>query len=335
MNRMTILVAMPKDEIFFTFFDEERVAALEALGEVTWNETRRQFTHDELCEQIRGKEICVTGWGAPQFDADVMHCADRLRLLAHTGGSVSALVSQELYDRGVRVVSGNDVFAESVAEGVIAYALAALRKIPYISAQLAAGVWCPISGNRGLLGRSFGIVGYGMIARHLVEMLEPFRCRVKVFSRHISHEELESRRMEQAGLEEIFRTCDIVSIHTGLTDENYHLVTEEMLRSMKPGALLINTARGAIIDEPALCRVLADRPDLFAALDVYETEPLPAGHPLQTLPNVQLMPHQAGPTVDRRLSVTRGLTEDIRRFLAREPMNCEISASYAKKMSGK
>ena len=118
-----------------------------------------------------------------------------------------------------------------------------------------------------------------------------------------------------------------------MTPENHHLVTRELRQSMKPGALLVNTARGAVSDEPALCEVLAARPDLSAALDVYETEPLPAGHPLEKLPNVLLMPHMGGPTVDRRLAVTRSVTQDIRRFLAGQPMSCEISRSYAAKMS--
>ena len=238
-----------------------------------------------------------------------------------------------MYGRGIRVVSGNEVFAESVAESVVAYALASLRQIPYHSVNLAGGIWPESFANRGLLNRSVGIVGYGMIARYVVGMLAPFHCPIKVFSRHIGQDELDRCHMEKAELEELFATCDIISIHSGMTPENHHLVTRELLQSMKPGALLVNTARGAVIDEPALCEVLAARPDLSAALDVYETEPLPAGHPLEKLPNVLLMPHMGGPTVDRRLAVTRSVTQDIRRFLAGQPMSCEISRSYAAKMS--
>lgn len=328
-----ILVTMPKNAVFQTFFNEERIRQLEQIGCVRWNETGRQFTHEELCEAIRDADVCVTGWGTPQLDGEVMRHAGRLRLLAHTGGSVNGYVSDAVYAQGVRVVSGNRVFAESVAESVIAYALASLRRIPYYAAGLAAGHWPDSFENRGLLDRSVGIVGYGMIARYVVEMLRPFHCPVKVFSRHISQDELRRTGMTQADLPEIFASCDIVSIHSGMTRENYHLITEPLLRGMKPGALLINTARGAVIDEPALCRVLAERPDLFAALDVYETEPLPAGHPLEKLPNTLLMPHQGGPTIDRRLAVTRSIVDDIRRFLAGEEMSCEISQSYAAKMS--
>ena len=311
MNDIHILVTMPQHAVFRTFFDADAMAALEHIGTVHWNTLGRQYTQDELGAAVRGMDICVTGWGTPVFDEAVLAQADRLRLIAHTGGSVKPYVTDAVYGRGIRVVSGNEVFAESVAESVVAYALASLRQIPYHSVNLAGGIWPESFANRGLLDRSVGIVGYGMIGQ----------------------DELDRCHMEKAELEELFATCDIISIHSGMTPENHHLVTRELLQSMKPGALLVNTARGAVIDEPALCEVLAARPDLSAALDVYETEPLPAGHPLEKLPNVLLMPHMGGPTVDRRLAVTRSVTRDIRRFLAGQPMSCEISRSYAAKMS--
>ena len=330
-----ILVTMPRRGVVTTFFDEERVRRLESIGRVHWNEADRQLTPDELCRAIRGIDICITGWDSPCLDGAVMACADRLRLLAHTGGSVNGYVSDALYRRGVRVVSGNRVFAESVAEGTVAYMLAALRRIPHYSAGLAKGCWPQTFQNRGLLERSVGIVGYGMIAQYLVEMLAPFRCRVQVYSRHIEPAELQRTGMTKADLPALFAGCDIVSLHTGLTAATRHLITEPLLRSMKPGALLVNTARGAIVDEAALCRVLADRPDLTAVLDVYEQEPLPADHPLCGLPNVLLMPHQAGPTIDRRPVVADSLLDDIEAFLSGGALRCEISRRYAAVMTAR
>lgn len=333
MNRINILVTIPQGSIFNTFFNSDLKAQLEKLGNVKYNTLGRNFTKDELKNEIKNVSIAVTGWGTPCFDKEVMENADCLKLVAHTGGSVNGYVDKATYDKGVRVVSGNVVFAESVAEGVIAYSLAALRKIPHYSARLANGDWANEFENRGLLERTVGIVGYGMIARFTVQKLSVFRCPVKVFSRHINQAELEQYNMQKADLSEIFSTCDIVSIHSGMTQENYHLVDESLLRSMKPNALLINTARGAIIDEAALCKVLKERKDLFAALDVYEVEPLPKNHALLSLDNVMLMPHQGGPTIDRRFAVTRSVISDIECFLENKEMSCEISASYASKMS--
>ncbi len=328
-----ILVTMPRNGVVTTFFDKERVQRLEAMGRVHWNDTGRQFTAEELCRAIRGMDICITGWDSPCLNEAVMACANHLRLLAHTGGSVNGYASDAVYEHGVRVLSGNRVFAESVAEGTLAYMLAALRRIPHYSTGLANGSWPHTFHNRGLLERSVGIVGYGMIARYLVQMLEPFRCRVQVYSRHIEPAELQRTGMTKAELPALFAGCDIVSLHTGLTAATRHLITEPLLRNMKQGAVLVNTARGAIVDEAALCRVLADRPDLTAVLDVYEQEPLSPDHPLCSLPNVLLMPHQAGPTIDRRLAVADSLLDDIEAFLSGRALRCEISRSYAAGMT--
>ena len=324
---------MPEGQVFRTFFDQENRKALEALGEVEWNRGGRQFTPEELREHLKGRQVCVTGWGSPVFDEEILNSAPDLKLIAHTGGSVKPYVTEAVYDRGIRVVSGNRVFAESVAESVIAYALAALREIPYYSRRLKEGYWPEQFYNRGLLDRSVGIVGYGMISGCLVRMLQPFRNSIKVFSRHIEEQELEKWNMRRAGLEEIFSSCDIISIHSGMTRENYHLITEELLRKMKPGALLINTSRGAVIDEEALVRVLQDQ-DIYAVLDVYEKEPLPAEHPLIGCPRAILMPHMGGPTIDRRLVVAKNVIGDIARFLEGKEMGCEISRTYARTMSG-
>lgn len=327
-----ILVTIPEGEVFRTFFDEDNRRAMEALGEVEWNRKDSQFTPEELKERLRGKDICVTGWGCPPLEEEILENAKELKLVAHTGGSVKPYVTDAVYERGIRVVSGNRVFAESVAESVIAYALAALRDIPHYSRRLKEGHWPERFQNRGLLDRSVGIVGYGMISGYVVQMLQPFHNDIKVFSRHIGDEELEKWNMQRAGLEEIFSECDIISIHSGMTKENYHLITEELLRKMKPGALLINTARGAIIDEEALVRVLGEK-DIYAVLDVYETEPLPQGHPLTACERALLMPHMGGPTIDRRLAVTKAVMKDISHFLEGKGLDCEIDRAYAGKMS--
>lgn len=335
MNRLKILVTMPKHRVFYTFFNEKLMKKLAEIGDVTWNESdSQQLTKEELAIRIKDIDICVTGWGTPPFDEEVLVNANKLRLIAHTGGSVNPYVTDAVYEKGIRVVSGNNVFAESVAESVIAYALAALRDIPKFSTDLQQGIWPNGYYNEGLLNKKIGIVGYGMIARYTVEMLKVFHPdEILVYSRHIAQEELDRHGMRKAELAEIFATCDIVSLHSAMTPENYHLVTEELMDSMQDGALLINTARGGIIDEEALCRVLARRNKLRAVLDVYKVEPLPAGHPLFDLNNVILMPHMGGPTVDRRLVVTRSVIEDMQRFLSGEPMRCEISQAYAQKMT--
>ena len=327
-----ILVSIPAGEMRDSFFSEALSARLEQLGCVEWNTNTEQFSEEELAEKLSGVDICISGWGNTPFHEKTLKYADKLKLIAHIGGSVRPMVGDAAFERGIRVCSGNRVFAESVAEGVLAYMLCSLRRIGEYEARMAAGEWPSLIGTRGLLGRSVGLVGYGMIAEYLVKFLKPFGCRIMVSSRHISAEELAEAGIEAAAAEEIFRTCDIISLHSSLTARTKHSIGTELLNSMKDGALLVNTARGALIDEEALVSVLKERP-VWAALDVYETEPLPMDSPLRDCERVLLMPHAAGPTADRRYAVTSYVLDDMERFLNGENLDCEIDFARAGTMT--
>lgn len=331
-EQIKILVSIPDGEVRDSFFSEELRARLERLGCVEWNANAEQYGEEELAEKLRGVDICISGWGNTPFHEKTLKYADKLKLIAHIGGSVRPMVGDTAFERGIRVCSGNRVFAESVAEGVLAYMLCSLRRIGEYEARMAAGEWPSLIGTRGLLGRSVGLVGYGMIAEYLVKFLKPFGCRIMVSSRHIYAEELAEAGIEAAAAEEIFRTCDIVSLHSSLTARTKHSIGADLLNSMKDGALLVNTARGALIDEEALVLVLQKRP-VWAALDVFETEPLPMDSPLRECERVLLMPHAAGPTADRRYVVTSHVLDDIGRFLNGEPLDCEIDFARAGTMT--
>lgn len=331
-EQIKILVSIPDGEVRDSFFSEELRERLERLGCVEWNANTEQYGEEELAEKLRGVDICISGWGNTPFHEKTLKYADKLKLIAHIGGSVRPMVGDAAFERGIRVCSGNRVFAESVAEGVLTYMLCSLRKIGEYEARMAAGEWPSLIGTRGLLGRSVGLVGYGMIAEYLVKFLKPFGCRIMVSSRHISAEELAEAGIEEATAEEIFRTCDIVSLHSSLTARTKHSIGADLLNSMKDGALLVNTARGALIDEEALVSVLQERP-VWAALDVFETEPLPMDSPLRECERVLLMPHAAGPTADRRYVVTSHVLDDIGRFLNGEPLDCEIDFARAGTMT--
>ena len=138
--------------------------------------------------------------------------------------------------------------------------------------------------------------------------------------------------MKRASLEEIFSECKIVTIHSAMNDKNRHMITRELLSLLRPDSLLINTARGGLIDEEAMTELLAAG-SFRAILDVFEQEPLPEDHPLRQLANVYVIPHRAGPTYDRRKFVTAALIQDIRAWEKGEPLKMEISQKYASFMT--
>ena len=129
---MKILVTAPQGVIRESFIPQQVRSRLESIAEVEYNTMDRNFTPEELRDRLHGVDVALTGWGTTLFDEAVLAGADRLKLIAHTGGSVTPVMSDEAYDRGIRVISGNEMYAESVAESVIAYALTALRRIAFL-----------------------------------------------------------------------------------------------------------------------------------------------------------------------------------------------------------
>ena len=331
---MKILVTMPVGEVRESFLPLQVRERLESVAEVEYNTMERNFTPEELKERLRGKDIALTGWGTGLFDETVLEGNDTLRLIAHTGGSVTPVMSDEAYERGIRVISGNEMYAESVAESVIAYALASLRRIPEFIDRTRSGDWYHAGEVwEGLLDQAVGIIGFGMTSRHLFRMGKAFRLKFQVLEKpYLTSEVQQEYGFTTASLEEIFRTCKIVSLHCGMTKSYYHLVNRRLLEMMPDGALLINTARGPVIDEQALIAELK-RGRIKAVLDVYEQEPLPADSELRSLPNVYSIPHMGGPTFDRRWMIAMALIDDIERLERGEALHMEITREYASHMS--
>lgn len=333
---MKTFVTLPKNSVFPTFFTDENIALAESFGEVIWNDKEIQLTHDEIAQSIGDSDVYVTGWGSPRLDARILDAAPSLKLLVHLCGTVVPVVSDELWERGIRVVSGNDFFAESVAEGTIGYILSALRDIPKYSSRLKnERKWKTSSDtNRGLLGKTVGIVSYGAIAHHLVRMLQPFRVKIKIYDiKPIPDEDKVRYNIAEASLEEVFSTCDIVTVHTPLNDKTHHLIGEELLSLLPDDALFVNTSRGAVIDQAALENEL-EKGRFRAFLDVYEKEPPSVESRLYGLPNVIMMPHMGGPTVDLRRDITQALLIEASDFLKNgAPLPHEIIRAAASMMS--
>jgi phosphoglycerate dehydrogenase-like enzyme len=335
---MKAFVSIPQGAIFNTFFTPENIRLAEDLGEVVWNTENKKMTEDELAQKISDCDVYIALWGSPALTSAVLENASQLKLMCVLGSTVSPYVTEEMWDRGVRVISGFDYYAESTAEGAISYMLSALRRIPYYSERLKSeGIW-KLSDDRteGLIGKTVGVVGYGGVGRHLSRMLSSWSVRLKVCDiRSIPDEEKRLYRIEQCDMDELFSTCDIISINLPYNPGTHHIIDERLISKMKSGALIVNTARGAVIDEPALIRRL-QKGDIRAALDVLEKEPIEPSNPLMTLDNALLTPHQAGVTTDLRAVLTRELLIESADFIDKGiPLKSEITREYARGMSKK
>ncbi len=335
---MKALVTVPDGYIKSNFLCDEALKILEENFEVTYNTLGREFTQAELEEEAEGKDIIVTGWGTPSFiGTNVFNKKTSVKLIAHTGGSTGDLLDLDVYDKGVRVISGNRLFAESVAEGTIAYILMALRNLPDEVMHMRRGGWKEFGylDSRGLLDTTIGIIGCGMISRYLMKMLKVFRVKIKIFSMYdIEQEFLDDVNAERASLEEIFSTCPIVSLHSALSDDTWGMIGKEHFDMMQDGAIFINTARANIVRQDEMIEALKEQ-RIRAVIDVYAPEPPAKDSPLRSLPNVYAISHKAGPTSDRFPYIGKCVVEDAVRFVKGEELQHEIPYELAKRMTRK
>ena len=331
---MNLFVSIPKNSpVMETFLPADVKAYLESRFEVEYSALDRQLSEAEFSRAVKGFDAVMTGWGHPSITGEML-ASSRVKLIAHTGGSVGSLIGAGVYESGVRVISGNLLYAESVAEGVIAYMLTGLRRIPRYVNEIKNGGWQGEEAySEGLLDQTVGIVGLGTISKILIGLLRQFRVSVKIYSSHkIDETFLHQNNAVQASLEEIFSTCRIVSVHSAMNEKTRGMIGKELFDLLQDGALFLNTARGAVIREDEMVGALREG-RFSAVLDVYCTEPLPQESELRHLDNVYCMPHMAGPTIDRRPYITKKLADAIQQFAAGENPELEIGQEAAKRMT--
>ena len=331
---MKIYITMPKNATSDSFLTPRTWELLRSIGEVYQNPYDHNLTADEVVAWAGDADVLITCWQTCKYYKEDVLKMPNLKLIAHFAGSVAPVVDQSVYETGVRVISGNDVFAKSVAEGCLCYTLAALRRLEhYMDVMRTGGFKETVFYNRGLFGKKLGIVGFGAIARHYLNLVRWFDLEVLIYSSHLTDEEAAQYGGRTASLEEIFSECDVISIHASNTPKTRGMITRELMERMKPDALLVNTARGAVIDEPAMFEMLMDG-KFYAALDVYAEEPPAPDAPIRQCKNALLMPHMGGPTMDMRAVVALEVSKDIGRLSRGEALQYEISAEAAARMTG-
>jgi phosphoglycerate dehydrogenase-like enzyme len=216
-------------------------------------------------------------------------------------------------------VCGTGGSGRAPAELTWALILALARHVPEEDARIRAGGWGGTLG-RDLAGAALGVVGLGRIGRQVAAVGQAFGMHVLAWSPHLDHAAARALDVEPVGREELYRRADVVTIHMQLAERTRGLVGRDELALLRPTALLVNTSRGALVDEQALVETLRAGRIGGAGLDVFETEPLPADHPLRSLPNTVLSPHNGYVARDGYATFYREAVEDIAAYLAGAPV---------------
>jgi phosphoglycerate dehydrogenase-like enzyme len=310
-------------------FDDDAMARLDALCDIPEPEPLADFATDHARRVLAETEILVTAWGCPFISREAVAAAPRLRLIAHAAGTVKHHLDPAVYEAGIAVTNAVDANAIPVAEFTLAmiilankhtFAFRDLYRADHTRRSTHALMDAPIGNYR----RTIGIVGASHIGRRVIELLRLLDCEVLLYDPYVGAADPVAGSARLVGLDELVSRSDVVSLHAPSLPETRHMIGASQLAAMRDGATLINTARGALVDETALIAELQTG-RLSAIVDVTDPEIPPSGSPLYGLPNLFLTPHIAGAIGTERSRLGRLVVDEIDRFIAGQALHHAIS----------
>ena len=315
-----VFMPEPDGPVRRSFLTESVVQRMESMKNFHFsrNETGRPLSRAELTDALRDCDACLLNWSCSKLDSELLGKALKLKFIGVLGGGVRSFMDEDFFGDTTRVlVNSADVMAKSVAEAAMGYMISALREIPQYDKSMKSGTpWRSDDFfNRGLFYKTIGLVGLGRVGQYLIQYLKPFSVNFLIYDPyvHTLPQGFDNCRLTE--LDEVLTSAEIITIHAALTPETRHLLNHDKLRLIRDGGLLVNTARGGIIDEAALVRELSTG-RFSAVLDVFEEEPLSTESPLRKLDNVTLIPHMGGPTIDMRQYMTHGLLDNMEAYFS-------------------
>ena len=282
-------------------------------------------SEERLVERIRDAEIVINVRSSSRFTESVFAACPALKMLSLWGTGTDNVDLPAAARHGVTVTNTPGVSAPSIAEHSLTLMLAAARQIPRMDARTRQGEWARGQSVQ-MAGKTLGIIGLGAIGRRFAQLGAGIGMRVIAWTMHPNP----ALGFTLVELDELYRTSDVVSLHLRLSDQTRGMIGRREFGLMKPEAIFVNTARGAIVDESALIDALSTRRIAAAGLDVFETEPLPAGHPLTRLDNVVLTPHCAGVTPEALEAGLQLSVDNVWNFLAGQPTNIVAAAAASR-----
>ena len=327
MKRLTHLAAAKAHpDIWTTPFRE----ALRAFGDLTLIEDAAQLSDEARAALVRAHEIVLTSWGASALPVSLAVDRGRVGYICHLTGTMRDYIPLELIDVGIPVTNWGDAPAKAIAEGALTLLLATLKDLHRRIVLVRNGGWTPPRRGLGdtLEGLAVGVYGFGAIGRAFVDLLRPFGSIVRIYDPYAT--DIPDSCIIVQSLDELFASSFAIVIHAGLTDETRGSVTAGLLSKLPDGGIVINTARGAIVDQRALFHELKSG-RLRAGLDVLEPDMLPPHHPARTWENVIFSAHSialefAAPGAHQHLTpIHRRCLENLQRYCQGQPLRYQVS----------
>ncbi|MEM2660774.1 MAG: phosphoglycerate dehydrogenase [Nitrososphaeria archaeon] len=301
----------PKICVISKSFGQYCKQALEILKSFSEVEIKSVKEQKEIIDIVKNFDGIVVG--NEKINREIINHAVRLKIIARHGVGIDNIDIEAATEKGIIVTYTPQANSDSVAEYTIALILNIMRMIPKLHNITVNGGWNRILGYE-LMGKTVGIIGFGGIGKRVAKKLRGFDVKILVYDPYVSEEDVRRFDAIPVKLDELLKTADIVTLHVSLTPETKHLINRDKLKLMKNTAYLINTSRGAVVDEKALYEALKEKWIAGAALDVFEEEPINPKNPLLTLENVIVTPHNANFTLEALQRTDLMNAEDLKRF---------------------
>ena len=301
------------------------ISALKELGELQIVENGAQLSPEEGLELMRSCDVLLTSWNSLSIPKALAADRGRLRYICNVTGSVRGWVPLEIVEAGIPVTNWGDAPDFRIAEGAMTLLLAAVKNLRRRIKMIEDGGWNPDGSlfSSTLEGMNIGIYGCGAIGRRFISFLKPFAPVIRIYDPYVS--DIPEGCSRVSSLEELFTQSEAIVIHAGLSNETRGSITANLLAKLPDNGIIINTARGAIIDQATLFAEL-ERGRLIAGLDVLEPDWLPADHPARHWPSLILTAHDIGTATSREQEqiklqrMHRICLDNLRRFAAGEPL---------------
>jgi D-3-phosphoglycerate dehydrogenase len=314
----TVLVVVPGDTPL-QIADSPHLERLRSIAHVQVHDDR-PTNDDEHIRRVRDADVVINSRGTVRWPAEILRQLPRLRMMTTCSIGVDAIDLDAARDQGIVVCNVPGRTAQVVAEHALALMLGAARRLAFTTATVKAGGW-KTPRNIYLRGKTLGVIGTGAIGREMIALGKAIGMLVQAWTFNPSAEREASLGVRFNSLEALLATSDVVSLHVKLTAESHHLLGAKEFASMKPGSLLVNTARGPVVDTDALIEALNSGRLAGAALDVFDQEPLPPDSRLFQCEQIVLTPHCADQSPEGMDLLNGGAVDNILAWMDGTPQN--------------
>ena len=328
---MKTLIAVMNPSLKKMIFQREAIQKLENLSEIHWMEDFEDF---DLKTVIGEFDAYISSWGSPRITTDVLRNATKLKYIGHAAGTVVPYIDESVFLKDIVITNANHALSRATAEGAVAMMVSGAYQLWIYNKKLLQGGWSHNDSEcvPGLYRQTIGLIGYGDISREVIRLLQPYEPNILLSSKYCSKEEAKILGVQLCELDELLQKSRIISLHNTLTSSTRGMLGKKELARISDGALLINTARGPIIDEEALIETMSTG-RINAILDVYDNEPLANDNILRTLQNVWCLPHIAAYSGYWKTRLGECVIEDLERFLKGADLIGRITEEKYKRMT--